>query len=828
MTGAERIDDWFASNGWAPFAFQREAMAAYASGDSGLVHAATGTGKTLSVWLGPLAEWIDDWCGSTGETDWADAPTVPARVLWITPMRALANDTLEALQKPVSELGLPWTIEKRTGDTSSSRKVRQRDRLPTALVTTPESLTLLLSYPGVAKRFGTVRCVVVDEWHELLSGKRGVQAELAIARLRAIVPDLRVWGLSATLGNLEEARDALAGPAVKPARRRLIAGREPKQMEVTSVLPADMERFPWSGHLGVKMLDPVIDAIELCPGTSLLFTNTRSQAEIWFKRLLMARQDWIGRIAIHHGSLDREVRARVEQMLREGALLAVVCTSSLDLGVDFSPVDQVLQLGSPKGIARLTQRAGRSGHRPGASSRVLCVPAHAFELVEFAAAREGIERQEIEARTPLNKPLDVLVQHLVTVALGDGFRADELLAELRTTHAYRDLTSTELGWAMDFVTRGGPALGAYPEYQRITLDEETDRYRVSSQQIGRRHRMMIGTISADASMLVRFGNGRTLGTIEESFIGRLRIGDRFVFAGRVLEMVRIKEMTVTVRRAKARSGIVPRWQGGRSPLSTRLSAAVRRTLERARAGTFDAPELEAVRPLIELQQSMSVLPSPEELLVERVTTDEGHHVFLFPFEGRSVHEGLGALIAHRLAAESPVTLSVTMNDYGIELQSPTALDPDEATLRRLLRTDDLLEDLLRCLNSGELAKRRFRDIARVAGLIFPGFPGAGRSSRQLQASSSNFFEVFEQFDPANLLLDQAKREVLEQQLEVRRLRETLTRLASMRIVSVATERLTPLAFPLFAETLRTQHVSTETWSVRIARMAADLEGAVGS
>lgn len=828
----ERLEHWFESRGWAPFDFQRDAWRAYRSGEDGLVHAPTGMGKTLSVWLGPVSQWLDEHPGPSARIGSPDRNhSEPLRVLWITPLRALANDTLDALRRPIEDLGLPWTIEKRTGDTAQSIKAKQRTRYPTALVITPESLSLLLSYPDAHRRLRGLRAVVVDEWHELLSSKRGTQTELCLARLRRWNPDLRTWGLSATLGNVEQAAATLVGSR-PPSAPRLIRGSSTKRIEIRSIIPEDIERFPWAGHIGLKILPEVIRAIEGANST-LVFCNTRAQVEIWYSAIMGARPDWLGRVSLHHGSLDKQLRDKVEAGLREGRAKCVVCTSSLDLGVDFSPVDLVLQIGSPKGVARLLQRAGRSGHQPGATSTVLCVPTHAFELIEFAAARKAAGDNRIEHRLPLEKPLDVLVQHLVTCAVGGGFERREILDEVRGATSYRDLSSTELGWALDFLTKGGAALGAYPEFRRVEIEDAdgSERFIVRERSVTTSHRLGIGTITADSAMTVRWasGGGKALGTIEESFISRLRTGDRFVFAGRLLELARVREMTAYVRKATGRKGTVPRWGGGRSPLSTELSAAVRGQLESSSTGSGAEPEMLAVEPLLRLQREWSIIPSPDQLLIETTTSRDGYHAFLFPFDGRSVHEGLGALLAYRLTRQAPRSLAVTANDYGVEVLCETPIDLSEADWRTMLSTEDLLADLLDCLNSGQLARRRFRDIARIAGLIHPGFPGKqSKPARHLQASSELFFDVFNEFDPANLLLDQAKREVLSEQLEVSRLRSALQRIAGSTIVLMPTKRLTPLSFPLYAERLRTQTASSESWRDRIERMVLRLETAAGS
>jgi ATP-dependent Lhr-like helicase len=639
-------------------------------------------------------------------------------------------------------------------------------------------------------------------------------------------PGLRTWGLSATLDNLDEALATLVGVRADKAvpAPALIRGDDRAPLIVETILPESVERFPWAGHLGLRLLEPALEHVARARST-LIFTNTRSQAELWFRAVVQARPHWIGEVAIHHGSIGREIREEVESRLREGRLRCVVCTSSLDLGVDFSPVDQVIQVGSPKGVARFLQRAGRSGHRPGAPSRIVCVPTNALELAEFAAARDAALARRVEPRSPLRRPLDVLAQHLVTVALGGAFHVEPMLDEVRTTHAYHDLCDEEWRWCLEFVTRGGAALGAYPRFARLAAGED-GALRAASPAVARTHRLGIGTISSDASMLVRMAGGKTLGSIEEGFIARLAPGDRFVFAGRALELDRVRDMTAFVRPARSMRGAVPQWGGGRSPLSTHLAQAVRGLLAGGGAGVA-SPEMAALGPLLRLQARWSRLPEADALLIESVETPEGFHAFLYPFEGRLVHEGLGALLAHRLAAASPRTITVSANDYGIELLSGAPLSLDESAWRRLLSTEALLEDLLRCLNSTELTRRQFRDIARVAGLITPGYPGAPRKARQVQASSDLFFDVFAQFDPGNLLLDQARREVLDQQLEAGRMRAALERLAGQRIAMVSPPRLTPLSVGLWAESLRTQQVTSESWGARVARMVAMLESEAG-
>jgi ATP-dependent Lhr-like helicase len=790
---------WFTTRGWQPNTFQREVWAAMAAGESGLLHATTGSGKTYAVWMGALAR---------------ARPGPGLQVLWLTPMRALAADTTRALQLPLPDLAPGWAVGQRTGDTPAAERARQDKRLPAALVTTPESLSLLLTRESASADLGGVHTVIVDEWHELIGNKRGVQVQLALARLKRWNPGLQVWGLSATLGNLDEALRTLVG-AGTPAR--LVQGRIDKTLLIDTLLPADPGRFSWGGHLGAQMQQPVVDEIARS-GSTLVFTNTRSQAEIWYQLLLSARPDWAGVVALHHGSLDKAVREWVEAGLKAGRLKAVVATSSLDLGVDFLPVERVLQIGSAKGVARLLQRAGRSGHAPGRPSRVTLVPTNTLELVEAAAARRAALAGQVEARHSPAKPLDVLVQHLVTVALGGGFEADALFAEVQSAWAYRELTRDEFDWALAFVERGGESLTAYPEYHRIARVDGL--WRVPDRGIARRHRLQVGTIVSDASMLVKWVSGGTIGQIEEGFIARLNKGDCFVFAGRVLEYVRTQDMAAYVRLGQKKKGVVPAWAGGKMPLSSEMADAVRALLDDAAQGDLSGPEMNAAGPMLQAQMRLSHLPRQGRLLVEQWRSREGHHVFVYPFAGRNVHIGLAQLLAWRLARAEPNTFSLSVNDYGLEILAAKPLDLAAALAAGLLGSDNLLADVLASLNSGELAQRRFREIARVAGLVFGGYPGAPKSLRQLQASSSLFFEVFRKYDAGNRLLGQAQAEVLSQELEIQRLTHTLRQLADLQPDIVTLPAPSPFALPLLVERLREQ-LSTEKLKDRLDRMLAE-------
>jgi ATP-dependent helicase Lhr and Lhr-like helicase len=821
VVDAER---WFSACGWSSFDFQREVWDAMVAGESGLLHAITGSGKTYAVWIGALLR-----AAALGRP-LAGRGAPPLGVLWITPMKALAADTARAIELPLPALAPAWTVGRRTGDTSSAERARQDRRLPTALVTTPESLSLLLTRENGLRELAGVHTVIVDEWHELIGNKRGVQVQLALARLRRWNPSLVIWGLSATLARLDAAMATLCG---EPAR--LVRGRIDKALVIDTLLPHEPGRFSWGGHLGAQMQQPVVEEIERTAlqggGSSLVFTNVRSQAEIWYQLLLAARPDWAGQIALHHGSLDKGAREWVERGLKDGSLRAVVATSSLDLGVDFLPVERVLQIGSAKGVARLLQRAGRSGHAPGRASRVTLVPTNTLELVEAAAARRAALAGQVESRESPSKPIDVLVQHLVTVALGGdldlegqprhGFDADELFSEVRAAFAYRELTRDEFDWALGFVEHGGSSLDAYPQYHRVVRGDD-GRYRVTDRGIAQRHRLQIGTIVSDAAMQVAWLSGGRLGSIEEGFIARLKPGDCFVFSGRVLEYIRTQEMTAYVKRANKNKGIVPAWSGTKMALSEAMTDAMLELLHGAAQGDFFEPEMQAAQPMLAAQQRLSRLPQRGAMLIERFRSAEGHHLFLYPFGGRNVHVGLAQLLAWRLSRAQPNTFSLSINDFGLELLSVQAVDPAPLLDGSVFSTRRLLPDVLASLNSGELAQRRFREISRVAGLVFGGFPGAPKSVKQLQASSGLFWQVFRKYDAGNRLLTQAENEVLAQELEVSRLAATLKRMAAQRVEWVELRVPSPFALPLMVERFR-EELSTEKLADRLARILAEAE-----
>jgi ATP-dependent Lhr-like helicase len=765
-----------------------------------LIYAPTGSGKTLAALGGPMIEAI-----ARGAQ-----PNDGLSILWVTPLRALAADLTVQLEAPLHDLGIPWRVLRRTGDSGSSERTKLKAGQVEVLVTTPESLALQLSYEEAGSRFATLGSIVVDEWHELLGSKRGVLFELALARLRLIAPGARIWGLSATIGNLEEAMLALLGPG-RPGHLIAVRGSRPTAIE--TALPPYIECFAWAGHLGLSQLPRVVEAAGAARSV-LVFTNTRSQAELWLEAIASVWPHAPETLAIHHGSLDRGLRRKVEDGLRSGAVRCVVATSSLDLGVDFASVDAVIQIGSARGIARLLQRAGRSNHRPGEAGRILFVPTHSLELAEIAAARRALAAGAIEPRPPLPGGADVLAQHLTTLALAGGFVA--AFTEVRRTHAYAGLDRATFDAVLAFLVHGG-ALHAYPDYRRLI--EHHGQYILADPRLARRHRFNIGTIVAHGAVEVRFLRGGRLGQVEEAFAARLKPGDRFLFAGRHLEFVRTRDMTVWVKLTKGSRTAVPRWMGGRLSLSNELGHWLQRTLPDDQASE---PEMCRLKPLLELQRQKSQIPAPNELLIEIVRARDGEHLFVFPFAGRLVHEGLGALLALRLGRLAPVTLTFGANDYGVVVSGQQLPLIDLGRLRALFDPGSLREDVIECVGATELAKRQFREIARIAGLVFDGYPGRDKSSRNLQASAGLIYDVLTQYDPHHILLQQALDEVCERTFNFARLQATLEEMKTRDLILQRPAALTPFAFPLWSEWAR-GGLSSEDWESRVHRLAEQLE-----
>jgi len=838
--GYQIISRWLASKGLVPFAFQKQTWQQILNAESGLVNAPTGCGKTFSVFLGALIDFINH-----HPDDFKRRKNNGLQLLWITPLRALANDIGRAMEEVIAGLGMNWKVGIRNGDTSAAERQRQKKQMPEALIITPESLHLLMAQKGYAEFFSSLKIIAVDEWHELMGSKRGVQVELAIARIVKIqesevrsqeqegVNHPLIWGISATIGNLEVAKDVLLAPLSakrgaggEAKNTGLIVRAEMKKLyEVESVFPEEIEKYPWAGHLGIKLIHKIIPIIRRSK-TTLVFINTRGMSEIWYQQLLNAAPDLAGAMALHHGSIERELRDWVEENLHTGKLKAVVCTASLDLGVDFRPVETVIQVGSPKGVARFLQRAGRSGHRPDEVSKIFFLPAHSLELMEAAALKSAIEETLIESREPMLLCYDVLMQWLCTLAISDGFDAHEIFNEIKSTHCYGHMTEDEWKAILHHLVSGGHALQQYDDYKKLELID--GRYRITNRRVAMRHRLHIGTIVSEPMMRVQLVGGGFIGVIEEWFISRLEPGDVFSLAGRRLEFASIKDMTAYVRKSNAKKSIVPSWQGGRVPLSANLGKKLREMLNEVnekseREGGKKITELEMLQPLLELQQQLSHLPKANELLIEQIETGDGFHLFVYPFEGRLVHEAMAAVLAYRISRSRPITFSFAMNDYGFELLSDQPIPVDDSNVYELFSTENLFDDIQRSVNSTEMAKRKFRDIAAIGGLIFQGMPGEKKKARHLQASASLLFNVFAEYDPHNLLLRQCYREVMEQQMEETRLRDMLSRIQQSKIIITFPERLTPFCFPIKVDSLR-EDLSSEKLEDRVRRMQAALAG----
>jgi ATP-dependent Lhr-like helicase len=846
--GYQVIKTWLSSKGREPFAFQQEAWERISNGESGLVNAPTGCGKTFSVFLGALIQFINQ-----HPKDYQTKSKNGLQLLWITPLRALAKDIGRAMEEAIAELNMNWKVGIRNGDTEITERQKQKRQMPEVLIITPESLHLLLAQKGYPDIFKTLKLIAVDEWHELLGSKRGVQVELAVSRIAgslepaassqlssATNPELRtqnsklttqnsqlsLWGISATIGNLEQAKDVLLSPLKKEGV--IVKAILNKSIDIESIIPDEIEKYPWAGHLGIKLADKIVPVI-YNNRTTLVFINTRGMSETWYQTLLNIAPDLTGAIALHHGSIERELRTWVEDALHTGTLKAVVCTASLDLGVDFRPVDTVIQVGSPKGVARFLQRAGRSGHQPDAVSKIYFLPTHSLELVEAAALKEAIKENLIESREPMLLCFDVLIQYLCTLAISDGFIPSAIYAEVKATYCYSEMTEEEWHSILYFITAGGEALQQYDEYKKVEVIDGL--YRITSRRMAMRHRMHIGTIVSDAMLKVKFMSGGYIGVIEEYFVSRMDPGTVFTLAGRNVELVMIKDMTVIVKKSNAKKSIVPSWQGGRMPLSANLGRKLREKFNEAFVNKHEVHgtkfkdrdiELDVLQPLFDLQEQLSHVPRANELLIEQIETKDGYHLFVYPFEGRLVHEAMAAILAYRISKIMPITFSFAMNDYGFELLSDQPIPVDDSNVYELFSPENLLADIQRSVNATEMAKRKFRDIAVIGGLIFQGMPGEKVKARHLQSSASLLFKVFLEYEPNNVLLRQAYREVLDQQMEELRLRNMLERIQQSKIVITFPQRLTPFCFPIKVDSMR-EDLSSEKLEDRVKRMQAQLE-----
>lgn len=814
--GYQLIHRWMQQHQMIPFPYQEETWEAVCLREHGIVNAPTGCGKTFSVFLGILIRYINDHPDS-----YQTKKNNGLQLLWITPLRALAADIAKAMQTVINELGIAWKVGIRNGDTSTTERLRQKKQVPEILLTTPESLHLLLAQKGYPDLFANLKVIAMDEWHELMGSKRGVQIELALSRLSGLYKKnnwllFSVWGISATIGNLEEAAEVLLYTTKQfYSKHRLIKANLSKSIKITSVLPDDLTKFPWAGHVGLSLIDHVISIIEESEST-LIFINTRGMSERWYQAILDHAPSLAGQIALHHGSIDPELRSWVEDALHQKKLKAVVCTASLDLGVDFRPVDTVIQVGSPKGISRFLQRAGRSGHQPNATSHIYFLPTHAIELIESVALQEAIKENMTESKDPMLLCMDVLLQYLQTLAISEGFIPEDIYREIKETYCYQDLEKHEWEGLLSFLVYGGKTLQEYDDYKKI--DIENGIYRIKSRKLAMRHRMNIGTIVSEQMLKVKFQKGGYIGMIEEWFISKLEPGDHFTIAGHNVALVQIKDMVVYVRSSKSSKTIVPSWMGGRMSLSAHLGAKLRETFHHISEEQHTYPEIRYLSELLMLQKERSHIPGERELLIEHHESKEGYHLLVFPFEGRQVHEALSAILAYRIGQQRNISFSIAMNDYGFELLSDQPIPVDETNARDLLTSVHLFQDMQRSVNATEMAKRKFRDIAVISGLIFQVLPGQQKKARHLQSSASLLFNVFSEYEPDNPLIRQAYQEVYEQQMDEKRLRLALQRIAESRIIITHPEKFTPLAFPIIADGLNRNNLSTEKMEERIRKM----------
>jgi len=816
----EIAETWFSNQGWKPFAFQKQTWTAFLQKKNGLLNAPTGSGKTYALWVPIVLDYLKK------NPDYKTKQKKGLKAIWITPLRALSVEIEQAAQRFADDIESGLTVGIRTGDTPQKVRAAQKKSMPDLLITTPESLQLLLSSKNYDKTFKNLSAVVVDEWHELLGTKRGVQMELALSRLKTVSKDLRIWGISATIGNLEQAREVLLGSNSEAFQNSvLIRANLKKKISVKSIIPEKMEKFPWRGHLGLHLIDEVVPIIKNSR-TTLLFTNTRSQCELWFQKLMHKYPEFAGEVAMHHGSINKETRLWVEQAIRNETLKAVVCTSSLDLGVDFAPVETIVQIGGPKGVARFLQRAGRSGHQPGKESVIHFLPTHAIELIEASALQKAVKKTAVEDRIPYLLSFDVLVQYLTTLAVSNGFFPKEIWPEIKSTFCFQGITEDEWLWILNFVTKGSQSLQAYDEYKKIEIEED-GLFKVNNRGVAMRHRLQIGTIVSDAVLSVKYLKGGYIGTIEEWFISKLTPGDVFTFAGRNLELVQIKSMQVLVRKSKKKTSKVPSWMGGRMAFSAQMSELLREEMYAASASTSQGSaekslELKALQPILERQQKESIIPQQSQFLIETFKTREGYHAIFYPFEGRFVHEALGSLLAYRISLLSPISFSIAFNDYGFELLSDQEIDMQQVLDNDLFSAEFLMDDLYKSLNATEMARRKFRDIAVITGMVFTGYPNKLIKSKHLQSSSQLLFSVFRDYEEDNLLYLQSFRETFEHQLEEGRLRMALERIQHQEIVWKNCEKPTPFSFPIITDRLR-EKLSSEKLEDRIKRMLKSLE-----
>lgn len=760
--------DWFAARGWRVRRHQAEMLAAAERGEHALLVAATGAGKTLAGFLPSLA-------------DLAERPSDRLHTLYVSPLKALAADVERNLLGPIAEMGLDISVESRSGDTSSDRKARQRAKPPNILLTTPESLSLLLSYPDSFAMFADLKTVVIDEIHAFAPGKRGDLLSLALSRLQRLAPGLRRVGLSATIADPAQYAAWLA-PGADAGAVTLVEGEPGAEPDIAILLPEGA--VPWAGHSGRYAVHQVMAEVAK-NRTTIIFCNTRGLAELIFQELWKVN-DLSLPIAIHHGSLDREARQRAEAAMAEGRLRALVATASLDLGLDWGDVDCVIQMGAPKGSSRLLQRIGRANHRLDEPSRALIVPGNRFEYLEARAALDAVEAGERDADRFRPGALDVLAQHVMALACAAPFREDELLAEVRTAAPYRWIDADIFGRLLGFVRDGGYALKSYDRFRRLAPDGQ-GRWRISHPRLAAQHRLNAGIIVEAPMAAVRFRNGRRLGQVEEYFASTLTPGDTFAFAGLSLEVESIRDTDLIVR-ATTRPARIPSYMGARLAISTRLADRVRGFLaDPASWARFP----EDVRFWLEMQALRSVLPRPGELLVETFPHEGHHYLVCYPFEGWNAHQSLGMLITKRMERVGLQPLGFVASDYAIAIWSLRPVTNPEALFDAEILSDEFVE----WVEQSHLLKRAFREVAVIGGLIERQHPGKRKTGKQVTFSTDLIFDVLRKYEPDHLLLEAAWADARERLTDVARLGDLLDRAAGT-MVHRRLDRISPLAIPV--------------------------------
>lgn len=769
------IESWFASRGWRVRRHQTEMLAAADAGQHALLVADTGAGKTLAGFLPTLADFTPSRLGG------APAPE-GLHTLYISPLKALAHDVQRNLLAPIEEMGLAVTVETRSGDTPSDRKARQRARPPHILLTTPESLSLLLSYPESASLFTGLKRVVIDEIHAFATGKRGDLLALALARLQALAPDMRRGALSATVADPEAFRGWLA-PWGDVGSVALVDGEKGAAAEVEILLPKE-ERVPWGGHAAAWAVPQIYQQIR-ANRTTLIFTNTRFLAEYIFSLLWDVNDDKLP-IGIHHGSLSKEARRKVEGAMARGELRALVCTASLDLGVDWGDIDLVVQMGAPKGSSRLLQRIGRAGHRLDVASRALIVPGNRFEFLEAMAAKDAVDEGQRDGEAFQRGGLDVLAQHVMAMACAGPFDETALLAEVRSSLAYHWVDEATWARVLGFVSTGGYALRAYDRFKRI-VRERDGSWRLAHPEHAARHRLNAGIIVDSEMLEVRFRNGRSLGKVEESFGAGLTPGDTFRFAGMDLEVESLRDLELLVRGAKS-AGRIPSYMGARLPLTTHLAGRVQAMLaDRAGWGRFP----DDVREWLEVQDWRSRLPAPGELLVESFPHGGRDYTVYYTFEGWNANQALGMLITRRMEDAGLGPLGFVASDYSLGVWGLRPVDDPAA----MLSPDILTHEFIEWVQNSHLLRRAFREVAVISGLVERQHPGKRKSGQQVTFSTDLIYDVLRKYEPDHLLIEAAWADARARMTDVGRLADLLDR-AGAELVHVRLDRVSPLAVPI--------------------------------